>query len=79
MKKGNLHSTVSSQTTSSSTESELDSPLRSVGPRRSFLKNLGMAGAALGAGTLLARQADAANDDHSGRLSRGDAANPAVS
>jgi hypothetical protein len=74
MKKGNLPSTVSSQTTSSSTESELDSPLRSVGPRRSFLKNLGIAGAALGAGTLLARQAAAANDDHSGSLSRGDAA-----
>jgi hypothetical protein len=57
VKKGNLPSTVSSQTTSSSTESELDSPQRSVGPRRSFLKNLGIAGAALGAGTLFS-QAD---------------------
>ncbi len=73
MKKGNLPATVSSQT-HSSTRSESNSPLRDVRPRRSFLKNLGIAGAALSAGTLLARQADAANDDHSGSLSRGDAA-----
>ncbi len=72
MKKDDLPSTVPAQTTSSSTESELDSPRRSVGPRRSFLKSLGIAGAALGAGTLLATQASA--DDRSGTLSRGDAA-----
>ena len=74
MKKDDLPSTVPVQTTSSSTESELDSPRRSVGPRRSFLKSLGIAGAALGAGTLLATQASASADDRSGTLSRGDAA-----
>ncbi len=72
MKKGNLPSTVSSQTPSS-TKSDADSPLQNVGPRRSFLKGLGVAGAALGAGTLLASQAGA-DEGHSGSLTRGDAA-----
>jgi hypothetical protein len=74
MKKGNLPSTVSTLTTSSSTESDLDSPPRNVSPRRSFLKSLGIAGATLGAGTLLATRASASDEDRSGSLSRGDAA-----
>jgi hypothetical protein len=73
MTKGNLPSTVSPQTASSA-RSDSDSPRRDVGPRRSFLKGLGIAGAALGAGTLLASQANAGGDTQSGSLSRGDAA-----
>ena len=74
MKKSSLPSTVSTQTTSSSTESDFDSPPRRASPRRSFLKSLGIAGATLGAGTLLATRASAGDDDRSGSLSRGDAA-----
>jgi len=73
MKKGNLPSTVSLQTPSS-TRSDSDSSRPDVGPRRSFLKGLGIAGAALSAGTLLAGQASAGDDAHSGSLTRGDAA-----
>jgi hypothetical protein len=72
MKKSNLPSTVSSRSPSS-TRSDSNSPREEVRPRRSFLKGLGIAGAALGAGTLLASQANA-GDDQSGSLSRGDAA-----
>ena len=72
MKKSYLPSTVSSQTPSS-TKSDSDSPRPDVGPRRSFLKGLGIAGAALGAGTLLASQAIAREDENSGSLTRGDA------
>ncbi len=72
MKKSNLPSTVSP--TLSSRRSDSDSPRPDVCPRRSFLKSLGIAGAALGAGTLLASPADAGDDEHSGSLSRGDAA-----
>lgn len=73
MKNGNLPSAVSSQTPKS-TKPDSDSAGQDVGPRRSFLKNLGIAGAALGAGTLLAAQASAGDDAHSGSLTRGDAA-----
>ena len=73
MKKGNLSSTASTQNPSS-TRLESDSPSQDVGPRRSFLKGLGIAGATLGAGTLLANPAIARADDHSGSLTRGDAA-----
>jgi hypothetical protein len=73
MKNKNLPSPVSTQNPSS-TRLDHDSPRRDVGPRRSFLKGLGIAGAALGAGTLLASQANAGDDDHSGSLTRGDAA-----
>ncbi len=72
MKKGNLFSTVSAQTPLS-TRSDSAAPREDVGPRRSFLKDLGIAGAAFGAGTLLASQASADNA-HSGSLTRGDAA-----
>jgi hypothetical protein len=73
MKKSNLPSPVSTQNLSS-TRSDRDSPRQDVGPRRSFLKGLGIAGAALGAGTLLASQANAKDGDQSGSLTRGDAA-----
>jgi hypothetical protein len=73
MKKGNLPSTVSTQNPSS-TRADSDSPRLGVGPRRSFLKSLGIAGATLGASTLFANQAIAGDDDHSGSLTRGDAA-----
>ena len=73
MKKGNLSSTASTQNPSS-TRLESDPPSQDVGPRRSFLKGLGIAGATLGAGTLLANPVIARADDHSGSLTRGDAA-----
>jgi hypothetical protein len=73
MKKGNFPSTVSTQN-SSSTRSDPDFPEHEVRPRRTFLKSLGIAGATLGAGTLLASQAMAGEDEHSGRLTQGDAA-----
>jgi hypothetical protein len=73
MKKSNVPSPSSTQNPSS-TRSGRDSPSQDVGPRRSFLKGLGIAGAALSAGTILASQANAGDDNHSGSLTRGDAA-----
>jgi hypothetical protein len=73
MKKGNLSATASTQNPSS-IRLESDSPSQDVGPRRSFLKGLGIAGATLGAGTLLANPAIARADDHTGSLTQGDAA-----
>jgi hypothetical protein len=73
MKKSNVPSPSSTQNPSS-TRSDRDSPSQDVGPRRSFLKGLGIAGAALSAGTILASQANAGDDNHSGSLTRGDAA-----
>jgi hypothetical protein len=73
MKKSNVPSPSSTQNPSS-TRSDRDSPSQDVGPRRSFLKGLGIAGAALSAGTILASQANAGDDDHGGSLTRGDAA-----
>ena len=58
----------------SSTRLESDSPSQDVGPRRSFLKGLGIAGATLGAGTLFANPAIVRADDHSGSLTKGDVA-----
>jgi len=72
MKKETLPSTVLAEAASSRQE-EFGSPLRSVQPRRSFLKGIGVAGAALTAGALLATQAQA-DDDDSGSLTKGDAA-----
>ena len=74
MKKYDLPSTVSSQNTPSSTNSHVVDSLLKTTPRRSFLKGIGIAGAALSAGTLLATRADAGDDDRSGSLTRGDAA-----
>jgi len=74
MKKYDLPSTVSSQNTPSSTNSHVVDSLPKTTPRRSFLKGIGIAGAALSAGTLLATRADAGDDDRSGSLTRGDAA-----
>ena len=74
MKKYDLPSTVSSQNTPSSTNSHVADSLPKTTPRRSFLKGIGIAGAALSAGTLLATRADAGDDDRSGSLTRGDAA-----
>jgi hypothetical protein len=45
-----------------------------LAPGAHFSRASGFAGAALGAGTLLASPADAGDDEHSGSLSRGDAA-----
>ena len=72
MKKETLPSTVLAEAASSRQE-EFGSPLRSVQPRRSFLRGIGIAGAALTAGALLAAQAQA-DDDDSGSLTKGDAA-----
>ena len=74
MKKYDLPSTVSSQNTPSSTNSHVVDSLPKTTPRRSFLKGIGIASAALSAGTLLATRADAGDDDRSGSLTRGDAA-----
>jgi Ferritin-like domain len=64
---------LSSVTTRSSTTADLDSQLQRV-KRRSFLKGLGIAGATLSAGTLLATQGKAQDNDSSGSLTKGDAA-----
>ena len=74
MKKGNLSSSSVSTHDPSSTRLHSESPKLDVRPRRSFLKGLGIAGATLGAGAVLANQAIAGDDDHSGSLTRGDAA-----
>jgi hypothetical protein len=73
MKKGNLPSTVSTHDPSS-TRLHCESSKLDVRARRSFLKTLGIAGATLGAGAVFANQAIAGDDDHSGSLTRGDAA-----
>ncbi len=72
MKKEILPSTVLPGTTPSPGD-DLDSASPEVAGRRSFLKNLGITGAALSAGALLATQVRA-DDDRSGSLTKGDAA-----
>ena len=72
MKKEILPSTALPGTTPSAGD-DLDSASPEVAGRRSFLKNLGITGAALSAGALLATQVRA-DDDRSGSLTRGDAA-----
>jgi hypothetical protein len=71
MKKDNLSATLSPEATRSSTGEDVDSPLPGV-KRRSFLKGLGVAGAALSAGALLTTEVLA--EDRSGSLTKGDAA-----
>lgn len=73
MNKEDLVSTVSPETTPSSAEENLQSRWQDVVQRRSFLKGLGMAGAALSAGALLTGKAEAM-PQHKGKLHRGDVA-----
>ena len=73
MKKENLSTTVSTETATDPMET-LDSRWQRVVERRSFLKGIGMAGAALSAGTLLATEGRAENKSSNSRLSPGDVA-----
>src|SRR6201987_4060946 len=79
MKEENLPSTVvpevtSPETAPSSTGDDVQRHWQGVVKRRSFLKGLGMAGATLSAGTLLATEGRAQSSSASGRLSKGDVA-----
>jgi hypothetical protein len=79
MKEKNSPSTVVSAANSpvasqSSTEENVQRHWQGVVKRRSFLKGLGIAGAALSAGALLRTEAKADDKRSSGRLSKGDAA-----
>jgi Ferritin-like domain len=79
MKEKNSPSTVVSEANSpvagqSSTEENVQRHWQGVVKRRSFLKGLGIAGAALSAGALLGTEAKADDKRNSGRLSKGDAA-----
>ncbi len=79
MKEENLPSTVvpevsSPETAPSSTDEDVQRHWRGVVKRRSFLKGLGMAGATLSAGTLLATEGRAQSRSSNGRLSPGDVA-----
>ncbi|MFI5110186.1 MAG: twin-arginine translocation signal domain-containing protein [Terriglobales bacterium] len=71
MAREDLPATVSSEATNPSPGEEAGSPVRRVVKRRSFLKGLGVAGAALSAGALLATQVQ--GEERSGSLTRGDA------
>jgi len=73
MKRENLASNVLTGTTTSALSDELDPASPQAPERRSFLKNLGITGAALSAGALLATQVRA-DDARSGSLTKGDAA-----
>jgi hypothetical protein len=64
---------VSSPETSS-TDEDVQHRWQGVVKRRSFLRGLGMTGAALSAGALLPSESKAQSRSNSGRLSRGDAA-----
>ena len=79
MKEKNSPSAVISEANSpeasqSSTESNVQRHWQGVVKRRSFLKGLGIAGAALSAGALLRTEAKADDKRSSGRLSKGDVA-----
>jgi hypothetical protein len=67
-----LPASVSSYSTAQPTEEPADSSSSRIVKRRSFLKSLGVAGATMSAGALLATELQ--GEEHSGRLSRGDAA-----
>jgi hypothetical protein len=71
MDQENLPATVAFKTTPQPTE-EVDSQLKHVIKRRSFLKGLGVAGATLSAGALLTAELQA--EERSGALTKGDAA-----
>src|ERR1700680_661532 len=79
MKKVNSPSAVASETNSleaqlSSAEEGVQRHWQGVVKRRSFLKGLGIAGAALSAGALLGTQGNAETARSTGKLSRSDAA-----
>src|SRR4029077_1770547 len=79
MKEENSQSTVlseanSSETSLSSTGEDVQRHWQGVVKRRSFLKGLGIAGATLSAGALLATESNAQDTGSSRKLSRGDAA-----
>ena len=79
MKEENSPSAVVSEANSSgashsATEEDVQRHWQGVVKRRSFLKGLGMAGAALSAGTLLASEGGAQTSSSTGKLSRGDVA-----
>lgn len=66
--------TNSSDASNSSTEESVQRHWQGVVQRRSFLKGLGIAGAALSAGTLLASEGAAQSSSSTDKLSKGDAA-----
>src|SRR6201998_4457259 len=77
MKEENLPSTVvpeatSPETAPSSTGDDVQRHWQGVVKRRSFLRGLGMTGAALSAGALLPTEGKAQSTSNNGRLSRGD-------
>ncbi|HWY21542.1 MAG TPA: twin-arginine translocation signal domain-containing protein [Candidatus Acidoferrum sp.] len=79
MKEKNAPSVVVSETNSaeaskSSIEEGVQRRWQGVVQRRSFLKGLGLAGAALSAGSLLASEGAAQSSSSTGKLSKGDAA-----
>ena len=74
MKKENLLTTVSAETPATAGIEDLDTRWQRVVERRSFLKGIGMAGAALSAGTLLASEGAAQTSSSTGKLSSGDVA-----
>jgi hypothetical protein len=79
MKRESLPSAVVSETNSSetmlsSTEEDVQRHWQGVVKRRSFLKGIGMAGAALSAGTLLATKGTTQTSSSTGKLSKGDVA-----
>src|SRR5271166_2973042 len=78
MARKNLPAVESSEGTALATGNNVDSQLRRVVERRSFLKGAGIAGATLAAGGLLAidlkGQEPNAREERSGSLSKGDAA-----
>ena len=79
MKEKNSPSTVVSETNpseanQSSTEDSVQRHWQGVVKRRSFLKGLGIAGAALSAGALLGTESNAETARSSGKLSKGDVA-----
>src|SRR6266850_2371562 len=79
MKEENLPSTVVPEVSSpekapSSTDEDVQRHWQGVVKRRSFLKGLGIAGAALSAGTLLATEGGAQTSSSTGKLSKGDVA-----
>jgi Ferritin-like domain len=75
MKQDNLVLAASSETSESPAESQSESPSKAGVKRRSFLKGIGMAGAALSAGSLLATVAENEAEAQSPKsLTPGDAA-----
>lgn len=74
MKEKNLPALVSTETTDKNAIDGLESRWQRVVERRSFLKGLGMAGAALSAGTLLAADGVAQASSSAHKLSEGDVA-----